>query len=54
MIDMLGYLYDWGSSQDSRSRFMKRQLSKARRRSWRDPHQRGLTHWEGECNWKGH
>jgi hypothetical protein len=33
--------------------FWKRQLSKARRKAWRNPgHWRGLLHWESECNWK--
>lgn len=33
-------------------RFWKRQLSKARRRAWKDPHKRGLMNYEHECNWK--
>lgn len=35
-------------------RYWKRGLSKARRRAWRDSHQRGLLHYETECNWKNH
>ena len=33
-------------------RIWKRRLSKARRRAWKDPHQRGLLDAERECNWK--
>ncbi len=33
-------------------RYWKRKLSKARRRSWKDPHNRGLLNVERECNWK--
>ena len=40
----------WGSRGEGR--YWKRGLSKARRRAWRDPHQRGLLHYERECNWK--
>ena len=35
-------------------RYMKRKLSKARRRAWKNPdHERGLASLEGEVNWKG-
>jgi len=40
----------WGSRGEGR--YYKRRLSKARRRAWRDPHRRGLLHWESICNWK--
>ena len=41
----------WAGSKISR--YMKRRLSKARRRSWKDPRGRGLAGVESECNWKG-
>lgn len=40
-------------------RWMKRQLSKARRRAWKhelrtgEPGDRHRLRWERECNWKG-
>ena len=33
-------------------RYVKRRLSKARRRAWKDPHQRGVVGVEREANWK--
>lgn len=47
----LWMLFRWNRGN---GKFWKRQLSKARRRAWKDPHQRGLTRYETECNWKGH
>jgi len=33
-------------------RWAKRRLSKMRRRAWKDSHERGLSKWESEVNWK--
>jgi hypothetical protein len=33
-------------------RYWKRRLSKARRRAWKDSHQRGLAELESKVNWK--
>jgi len=33
-------------------RYVKRRLSKARRRAWKDAHERGLVGAEREANWK--
>lgn len=46
----------WGKPKVGR--FIKRKLSKARRRQWRaevrgERHPRTSEHWESECNWKG-
>ena len=46
----LAMLFRWHRGQ---GKFWKRQLSKARRRSYKDTHQRGLARYERECNWKG-
>ena len=35
------------------AKYMKRRLSKVRRRAWRDPHKRGIASVESECNWRG-
>lgn len=42
----------WGRKAGN-GRWMKRILSKARRRAWKDSHERGLVGIESECNWKG-
>ena len=42
--------FRWSSRGEGR--YWKRRLSKARRRAWKDSHQRGLLHWERLCNWK--
>jgi len=41
-----------GRWNEGNGRFWKRRLSKARRRAWRDPHQRGLMSAEQECSYK--
>ena len=46
----LGYGNIWNGRKQGR--FWKRCLSKARRRAWKDSHQRGLKHYESQCNWK--
>lgn len=60
MVD--GYKLTWGSP--GLGRYCKRQLSKARRRYWKEmverqywldgvePHPRTPLRWESECNWK--
>jgi len=44
----------WGSRGEGR--FWKRQLSKVRRRAWKEElegrNPRALSHWERICNWK--
>lgn len=40
------------SDTPGEGRFWKRKLSKARRRAWRDPHQRGLAGLESTVNYK--
>jgi len=50
--------YFWGWTPGM-GRYMKRQLSKARRRAWKAelrtgrPGDRYRLHWERECDWKG-
>ena len=60
MEDMLGYGFGhrrrWGTYgwlTPGRGRKVKRCLSKARRRAWRNPqHERGLSDLESNCSWK--
>jgi len=35
------------------AKYAKRRLSKARRRAWKDPHERGLASIESDVNWRG-
>lgn len=49
--DYLNFTATWGRKPGN-GRWMKRRLSKARRR-WKDNHHRGLLHAESECNWRG-
>ena len=42
----------WGGVGNGR--YWKRRLSKARRKAWRDPHQRGLRYAESTCQHRNH
>ena len=47
----VGWTSIWGKV--GRGRWMKRRLSKARRRAWKDSHERGLSVVETEASYKG-
>jgi len=46
------WILRWGVNPGF-GRYMKRRLSKARRKAWRIRPRHALRHWEAECNWKG-